>query len=110
MARRPITLGAMGDFEIDDDGKLYWQGERVLTDVRLSLSRPANAAVIVAATAGLFGIAVLQAVGALPPPTAITVVIDRSIIEPAETTPAEGASSDAPASEGSSGTRSRRGT
>ena len=83
MGRRILGLDQHDSFEIDDDGRLYWQGERVLTEVRLTLPWAVNVAVIVAslATAGSFAITALQVAGMLAPPIAVTVVIDKSVID-----------------------------
>ena len=82
MARRILGIDQQNSFEVDDDGRLYWQGERVLTEVKLSLPWVVNAAVIVAslATAGTFVLTGLQTAGVLAPPTAITVNIDKNVV------------------------------
>ena len=71
MGRRIVSLDELDHFEMDEDGHLYWQGERVLTDVKLSLSTTANVAVILAAIGTLGGFLLLagQAAGLIPSPT-----------------------------------------
>lgn len=65
MARRPIALGDMKEFELDDDGRLYWQGDRVLTEVRLAIPKAVSIAAIAAgfSTVGIFLLAAAQALG-----------------------------------------------
>jgi hypothetical protein len=69
MTRHPITVEETNDLEVDDeDGYLYWQGERVLTEIVLRLDKTANRAVIIAAasTLGIFLLTALQSLGVLP--------------------------------------------
>ena len=70
MAKRVISIDELDRLEIDEDGNLYWQGNRVLTEIRLSLPRLANVAIVLAGlgTFGLFMVAVGQAVGTIPSP------------------------------------------
>lgn len=37
MARHEITYDDIGHFEVDDDGRLYWKGQPVLLEQKLSL-------------------------------------------------------------------------
>ncbi len=93
MPRKTISLEKMDNFEVDDDGRLYWQGERVLTEVRLSLPRAVNIAVISAAAATVltFLLGVLQISHIIPAPAQapieITIKLDGAIIGHAQTTP-----------------------
>ena len=107
MARRTIQQRELDGFEIDEDnGRLYWQGERVMTDVRLSLSKTANVAVVMAgiATFGIFMLGALQAVGVIKQSVPTVVInISKDLLEDAGT-------SVPGVSEGYSGTRTRRGT
>jgi hypothetical protein len=81
MSKRTISQDELDQFELDENGRLYWQGELVLTEVRLSLSRIANAAVILAASAtfGLFLLSLLQAIGVIAP-TSVTVLVASDFI------------------------------
>jgi hypothetical protein len=54
MGRTKITPAQLDHFELDERGRLYWQGEPVVTDQRLALSKWQN---IVAGTVGLAAVA-----------------------------------------------------
>lgn len=44
-----MTLENLDDFGVDDSGRLYWRGERVRTDVRLTRLQALTAGLAVAA-------------------------------------------------------------
>ena len=68
MPRKTISVEELDQFELDENGRIYWEGERVLTEVRLSVPTLVNIAVIVAAigTFGTFLLTLLQLAGFLP--------------------------------------------
>lgn len=72
MTRRAIRWKdfATNRLEIGDDNRLYWDGELIMTSVRLSLPWWVNIAAIIAAlsTFGIFLLGTFQAAGLIPPP------------------------------------------
>lgn len=57
MARKEITWDGLGKFSVDDDGRLYWDGQAVVLEQRITLKGYELVLATVAATgAALAGI------------------------------------------------------
>ena len=79
MARRTIHQNELGGFKIDDDGQLYWQDQKVVTEMMLKLPKSLEWLAGGAALAVIFSLLfdVADRLGAFPsepqPPIEITV-------------------------------------
>ncbi len=79
MARRTIHQEELDGFKIDDDGRLYWQDQKVVTEMMLKLPKSLEWLAGGAAIAVIFGFVLNGAdrLGAFPsepqPPIEVTV-------------------------------------
>jgi hypothetical protein len=44
--RRTISLDELNNFELDDNGRLYWLGNQVILEQRLVISRWVNVSIV----------------------------------------------------------------